>query len=387
MQPETKVGRAEAARWSGALDLLRLLRTEPGITRTEAARVLQLTSGSATEICARLRALGLLSERPARPGGRGRPTFTLHAHPEGPLAVAVDLRHAEWCVAVGDLEGRLSDVRTEAHRDRSPEAVLAAIGGAVKRLSRRYGPRVRAVSVSVIATVQHHRIAQASGLGWEDVEVAPLIPGVLQLTGNNANLAGLAEARRVHPDKTLLFLTVEAGVGGVFVDRGRAITGATGAGGEFGHLPFGDPSVTCGCGAQGCWETAVDGRFLARRLGRAEPDDPGAFLASVLAEDSPESQAAVKESAAAFGRGTAGLVNALDPEIIAIGGAAPDLRRTTGPVLDEAYGAALMHFRRSDPPELQRATLGEDAALLGAADAAFDEILTEYGLNTWSDSH
>ena len=67
------MSRVAVARWQGALDLLRLVRREPGITRAAAAQALRLSSGSATEIAARLRDLRLLDERPAASGGRGRP--------------------------------------------------------------------------------------------------------------------------------------------------------------------------------------------------------------------------------------------------------------------------------------------------------------------------
>lgn len=376
-----KVGRAEAARWSGALDLLKLVRAQPGITRAEAARALRVGSGTATEISARLRALDLIAERPAPPSGRGRPTSTLHAHPDGPLAAVVDLRYADWHVAVADLEGGLADTATGRHASKRPERVFADIRDAVGALAERHGGRVQAVSISATGTVRRNSIVQSSVLGWREVEVEPLLPGVPQVIGNNATLAGLAEARSSHPDKSILFITIEVGIGGVFVDAGRAVTGATGAGGEFGHVPFGDPAVPCPCGAHGCWDVAVDGRAAARLLGEPEPDDPRAYLIERLAD--PEAFAAVAECASVLGRGVAGLVNALDPEAVCFGGLAPELRRAAPESFEEAYASGLMGFHREDPPPLLPSALGPDAPLLGAAEAAFDMILTEQGIAAW----
>jgi predicted NBD/HSP70 family sugar kinase len=378
-----KVGRAEAARWSGALDLLKLVRAQPGVTRAEAARALRVGSGTATEISARLRALDLIAERPAPPSGRGRPTSTLHAHPDGPLAAVVDLRHADWRVAVADLEGGLADTTTGRHASRRPERVFADIRAAVAALADRHGGRVRAVSVATAGTVRRSTIVQASVLGWRDVEVEPLLPGVPQALGNDATLAGLAEARLSHPGKSVLYLTIEVGIGGIFVDDDRAITGATGAGGEFGHVPFGDPAVPCPCGARGCWDVAVDGRAAARLLGQEEPEDPRAFLMEALVD--PNARVAVAECAAVLGRGAAGLVNALDPEVVCLGGLAPELRRVAEESFAESYGAGLMGFRREEPPPLMPSALGPDAPLLGAAEAAFDMILTENGIASWTE--
>lgn len=384
MQARNKVGRAEAARWLGALEMLRLVRSRPGLTRTEASRALGIASGTATEICARLRDQELLSERPAPPAGRGRPTTTLHAHPNGPLAAVVDIRHADWRVAAADLEGRLSDPVTGRHRDRRPEAVIPDLRAAVAELARRHGPRLRVVAISVTATVRHSRIAQASGMGWSDVEIGPMLEGVPQTVSNDANLAGLAEARRAHPGKTVLYLMIEAGIGGVLVDRGRAVTGATGAGGEFGHLPFGERTLRCPCGALGCWDLTVDGRALARHLGAPPPSDPRTYAKAVLDRTDAAARAAVEHAAENLGRGIAGLVNALDPQVVTLGGLAVPLRGAAPGAFAEAFVDGLMTFRRATPPPLRAAALGDDAALHGAAATALDAVLTEESLSTWA---
>src|SRR5262245_53580845 len=83
-------------RWSRALDALAVLGGAPGITRAALAQRAGLSSGSATEVTARLRDLSLLQESPAPVTGRGRPTTLLGAHPRGPLVLAVDLRHEDW---------------------------------------------------------------------------------------------------------------------------------------------------------------------------------------------------------------------------------------------------------------------------------------------------
>ncbi|MEV3936903.1 ROK family transcriptional regulator [Glycomyces sp. NPDC049804] len=378
-----KIGRAEAARWSGALDLLHLVRSRPGVTRAEAAREMRVGSGTATEIAARLRALDLLAEAPAPPTGRGRPTTVLHAHPDGPLAAVVDVRYADWTVAIADLEGTLVESTTGRHASKRPDRVFADLREAAGNLADRYGGRVRAVSMSATGTVRRSGIVQSSVLGWRDVEVEPLLPGVPQALGNDATLAGLAEARLSHPGRSVLYLTIEVGIGGIFVDQGHAVTGATGAGGEFGHAPLGDPAVACPCGASGCWDVAVDGRAVARLKGEAEPDDPRAYLIEALVD--PASRAAVEECAAVLGRGTAGLVNILDPELVCFGGLAPELRRAVPDVFGGAYRAGLMGFRRDDPPPVVPSVLGPNAPLLGAAEAAWDMILTEAGIAAWTE--
>ncbi|MBC6464364.1 ROK family transcriptional regulator [Actinomadura alba] len=372
--------------------MLRHVHAHPEVTRAELTRALGLSSGSATEITARLKALRLVDEVSAPPtGGRGRPSPALTAHPEGPLVCAVDVGHERWRVVTVELGGALLDESTGRHRDRDSGAVLAVLRRRIAEARERHGHRLRAVAVAVAGTVQGTRIVQASTLRWRDVTLDGLCPdpSIPLLAGNDASLAGLAEARRGAGAgvKALLHLTVEVGIGGVLVMDGRMMTGATDAGGEFGHLPFGDPRRRCPCGAHGCWDLEVDGRAMARALGRPAPHDPRADADVILAEAAsgdPASRAAVGTAATALGRGVAGLVNALDPALVTLSGLGCGLIETAPEELGSAYLGGLMSFRHDDPPPLLASTLRGDGTIIGGAEVGFDAILTDEGLESWS---
>ncbi|MDL4813427.1 ROK family transcriptional regulator [Actinomadura opuntiae] len=385
--------RARDARWRGALAVLDEMRRDPGATRVAVARRLGLSTGSATEITARLRDLALLAEAPAAAAGRGRPTTALVPHPDGPLVIAVDLRHEDWRCAVAALDGRPEIAETGTHRSRDPGHVIDAVAAAVGRLHRRHGARVRAVSVAVAATVQRGRVVQSSVLGWDAVDLTALAapaadPRVPLLIGNDATLAGLAEARQgaAAGAATVLHVTVEVGVGGTLVVDGLPVDGATGAGGEFGHLPFGDPGLRCPCGASGCWDLVTDGRAIARHLGDPPPRDPRTYADRALARApaDPAVRTAVARTATGLARGVAGLINALDPGVVTLGGLAESLRAAAEPEFAAALTGGLMRFRRPDPPPVVAAALGRDGALHGAVVTALDHVLTEDGLAAWA---
>ena len=178
----------------------------------------------------------------------------------------------------------------------------------------------------------------------------------------------------------MLYLAVEVGIGGVLVVDGQPLTGAQGESGEFGHVPFGSPELRCPCGATGCWDLEVDGRALARV---ARGGGRRRILVASRARACrrrrrapPEESAAVAVVAGALGRGTGALVNALDPELVVYGGLAPDIHRVARPTLEAAFHEALMAHRRRRPPSIAASALGEDASLLGAAEQAFDLVLT-----------
>ena len=385
---------AHALRVQGLLAVLRHVHANPGTTRADLSRALALRSSSAAEITARLKALHLVTETAAPQSGargRGRPSPVLAAHPAGPLVCAVDVSHERWRVAAVQLGGATIDERGGRHRRRAADAVFGTVREQIAAMHDRYGERIRAVSVAVPATVQGDRVVQASNLGWRDVSLDPLRPhpSLPLLVGNDASLGGVAEARRgaaAHAG-VVLHLTVEVGVGGVLVAGGQAVTGATGAGGEFGHLPFGDPARRCPCGARGCWDLEVDGRAMARTLARRAPRNPRSAGERILADAAggdPAAAAAVRTATAAFGRGVAALVNALDPDLVTISGLAIGLAGQAPATLDRAYHDALMRFRRRDPPPLVASALGGDGILTGAAEVAFDTVLSDHGLRAWT---
>lgn len=389
----TSLGQAPAARrdarWQGALDVLGQVRAEPGITRVEAARRLGLGSGSATEILARLRALELVDEVPAPVVGRGRPTTRLVPHPRGPLVAAVEVRFDQWRCAVAGLDGQPETVLVQRHEG-DGEDVVARIAHTVEDLRRRHGSRLRAVSLAMAGVVRDGRLVQAAPLHWREVELSRVLPrsDLPLVVGNDATLAGLAEARGGAGvgAGTVLHLTVEVGLGGVLVVGGLPVAGSRGTGGEYGHLPFGDRARSCPCGARGCWELEVDGRALARHLDAPPPRDPRAYALSVLerAPTDPRAAEAARRVSVALAEGIAGLVNAQDPDVVTLGGIAAPIMRAAQAEFDAAYLEGLMEFRRRQPVPLRAAALGDDAALGGAAAAGLDAVLTEDGLAAWA---
>ncbi|MFF5264728.1 ROK family protein [Actinomadura viridis] len=391
MQQRTAAHRVHTLRRQGVLAMLRHVHDHPAATRADAARALGLSSGSAAEISARLKALRLAEEAaPPQTGGRGRPSPVLTAHPLGPLVCAVSIGHEEWRMYTVEIGGRVVAEDSGRNPDGGARPVLDVLRGRIAAAHREHGPRLRAVSVAVAGTVRRTTIVQASGMGWYGIDLEPLRPatGTPLLVGNDASMAGLAEARRGAGAgaRVSLHLTVEVGVGGILIVDGAPVDGATGAGGEFGHMPFGDPALDCPCGARGCWDLAVDGRAMARALGRPEPRDPRSEAGRILASAGGDqaARAAAGAAAGALGRGVGALVNALDPELVTLSGLAADLVATAPEELNGAYTAALMRFRRADPPPLLPSALGGRGPLLGAAEAAFDTLLSDAGLEAWS---
>ncbi|MEV6600555.1 ROK family protein [Actinoplanes sp. NPDC051346] len=366
-----------------ATELLRVVHARPGVTRADAARLIGVGTGATTELVGRLGQAELLAEGPAAPSGaRGRPTTALIPHPRGPLIAAASITHEAWRADVVELGGGILATVGEALNGRGGNEVVAAIGTAVAELRRRFAGRIRGIGIAVPGTVSRDLMLDASNLGWHDVDLAAAWPGAdLFVAGNDATLAASAESHRgvAVGASVALHLRIEAGLGGAVVNGGQVLVGALGAAGEFGHMPFGDSAVACPCGARGCWGTAVAGSALARLLGHEQPRDPVSYARRVIAAPGAESAAATATVAAALGRGIAGLVNGLDPDLVTLGGLGVDLLAAAPDRIEEAYRAGLMGFRRAAPPPVLAAALGDDGPLAGAAEEAWTALLANLG--------
>ncbi|MFB9620714.1 ROK family transcriptional regulator [Brooklawnia cerclae] len=393
--------RAARQRWSTASELLRLVHAEPGITRTQASDRLRLSSGASTELIERLRDARLLSEERAEASGRGRPTTLLAANPQGPLVVVVDLNTPRWRVLIADLTGNQKVVGAGDYGDREPAAFLSEIADIVATTQAGAPRRVRAVVAVVAGLVSGTELLQFTIRGWNDVDLGILTsripdPSHVQLiVGNDATLSGLAEARTgaARSARVALHILIAVGLGGTILVDGQPVTGAHGAAGEFGHLPFGDPTVPCPCGAYGCWDLMIDGRALARNRGDEPPSDPIAYAQHLLdavrsgTSTSPRDKRAVDAVARALGAGIAGLVNIHDPEIVTIGGLATGIRAAAPAAFDDAYERGLMAFHRRLPPPIRDSVHQADGPVRGAIALAIDEITTPSALAAWEASN
>ncbi|WP_432535557.1 ROK family protein [Kineococcus arenarius] len=362
-------------------ELLRLAHERPDLTRAEAARALGTGTGTTADLVARLAGAHLLDERPAAPGGRGRPTRHLVPHPTGPLVIGVVVRHEDWRAAAVELGGALVAGEHGTRDGCDGATVLRAVRAATGRLRRRWPGRVRGLGVAVPGLVHDGHVLDAPILGWRDLDLRAALAadGEAFVAGNDATLAAVGEARRgaatgaaVH-----LHLHVDAGLGGAVTTGGRPLEGAHGLAGEFGHVPFGDPAVRCPCGARGCWGTTLDGSAFARALGEVPPRDPVSYAQRALDRAAGGDEDALRAARAvgtALGRGTGGLVNALDADLVTLGGLAARLLQV---VPDQVRGACedgLVRFRRSPPPPLVAAALGDEGPLTGAAELVWSQL-------------
>lgn len=225
-------------------------------------------------------------------------------------------------------------------------------------------------------------IFKAVNLGWDVMNISEILGDLVQLpvkAGNDANVAALGEmwCGGGKGYKNMVLVTLGTGVGGGIIINGNILTGATGAGGEIGHIHIVDGEAdTCGCGNHGCLEQYASAtgivRLATRRLA-ADADASvlrsGEITAKAVFDAVKEGDKVACEIAEQFGlylgKGLAAIACVVNPEAFVIGGGVSK----AGDILCEyvAKNYTEYVFQGCRKVDFKLATLGNDAGIYGAA--------------------
>ncbi len=225
--------------------------------------------------------------------------------------------------------------------------------------------------------------------GWDGFELRHAIESSLGTTvhiESDANLAALAEqklgAGKTHDINSLCVLTLGTGVGSGLILRGRIWHGATGMGGEAGHIIVQDKAgAPCGCGGYGCLEQYASApgvlRMARERMSEAAP--VGAHDVALLARSGDPRAVSVYEAVGhALAIALTSMVNTLNLPMYLLGGGVSEAWDLFAPTMFRDLHERSYVYRLTEPEILApltlehkktyvlRAQLGPTAGLLGA---------------------
>lgn len=195
---------------------------------------------------------------------------------------------------------------------------------------------------------------------------------------NDADAHLYAEARRgaARGASHALMVAVGTGVGASVLLGGRIHHGAHHVAGEIGHLPVpGAEGLRCPCGRTGHLEAIASGVGMVehhRALGGTEDVRDARELERRALSGDELALRAFTDAAAALGRGLAGVVTVLDPELVVLGGGLIHAGPLWWETVEGTMRGELIPPLRQIP--LRRAETGRYGAIIGAATAVLDEI-------------
>jgi predicted NBD/HSP70 family sugar kinase len=392
MMGRDEVGqRSETVRRANLSAIVRELHVHGPLSRSDLVARTGLTRSAIRGLIGELATADLVSEERAVPlGTPGRPSPLVHLNPDAAVVLALEIAVDSLAAALVGLGGEVFELlRVERPRGHSTVddivADLAELAGTIQ--GRHPTSELIGIGVTVVGLVRRTdgQVAMAPNLGWRDVPLVDVLAAALDTSepiwiANDAELGALAEVRRgaAVGESDILYISGEVGVGGGAIVDGRPLLGAAGYAGEVGHIPVNPNGTACRCGSVGCWETEVGEGALLRRAGHPPGGGPDAVEA-VIAEardGSPAALSAFDDVGHWLGIGLAGLINILNPRLVLLGGRFgrihPFVATTLEGELDRRVLPAPRRLVRVVPT-----ALGVDAPLLGAAELAFEPLLTD----------
>ena len=191
---------------------------------------------------------------------------------------------------------------------------------------------------------------------------------------NDANCAALGEAYAGcgNGAKDFVAVTLGTGVG----------SGVNYAGGECGHMVIVVDGEQCSCGRKGCWEAYASATALIRQTKKAMEEYPDSLMHKLAKEEGKVSGRTafdamrlgdiagikvVDDYIKYVACGLINIVNALQPEIICIGGGICNEGETLMKPLRRFVQSERYSIHSKIQTKIVKAELGNDAGVIGAA--------------------
>ena len=283
---------------------------------------------------------------------------------------------------------------TKTNIPRPAEEIFADIVKCAKEAVAKAGVEMSEVASIGIGTPgscdkKNGVILYANNLYFDNVPAAELVnkelPGIPVYIENDANCAALGEALAGSGKgkKSFIAVTLGTGVGSGIVLDGQILTGCNDAGGELGHMVIKFDGEPCNCGRIGCWERYASATALVNQTKAAMLEHKDSVMWQLASGDVNNAGGRTAFDAMRIGDkwgsevvdnyiryiavGTTNIVNIFQPEMICFGGGICNEGETLLAPIREHVARERYSKKQEIQTEICRATLGNDAGIIGAA--------------------
>ena len=266
---------------------------------------------------------------------------------------------------------------------------IARLAREVVEVGGRAPNEIKAVGVGLPGHVDNEKgvVVRTPNMSFHNTEFRKLFQeewDIPVFLSNDANCAAVGEyiAGAAKGCDPAVVVTIGTGLGGGLISQGKLFTGFAGSGMEVGHMIVQPNGVLCGCGNRGCWEQYGSATALIRLTQQEMERNPDTVMWELCEHDRNKVEGRTAFAAArlddagakkvlsvylqGLSVGIINLINVLQPEIICLGGGISNAEDDL--LLDPLRALVSMgSFDKTVPTRLERASLGNDAGVVGAA--------------------
>ncbi len=294
-------------------------------------------------------------------------------------SIGVDLGGTNLRAAAVDRSGKILEKHAQStDMTRGRDEVIDDIVSGINTVRQKIGSNSRLAGVGIgvpgFILIKKGYVTNSNNLPVlenfplrDEIERRLGAPIILE---NDANAAALGE-KWMGAGKdvdNLVLLTLGTGIGGGIISDGRVLHGEVGMAAELGHITIDPSGNPCGCGNYGCLEKIASATAVEAM---SDLMSVGVHLTSLQvyekAVDGDEKAKMIfRQMGWALGVGIANLINIFNyPLYLLSGGMLPAWDMFAPPMLEEIRKRSFTF--RNTQTRVERATLGNQAGLIGAA--------------------
>jgi glucokinase-like ROK family protein len=370
--------------------VLDLFRQNKAISRTQIARMLNMSVPTAMRIVEELIAMNMVHAIGLGQESRvGRPRSLFEFNGSSSIVIGIDLGGTKMLGAISDLTG---NVQKEIRIPSSPLGAKENLNQLVNLIEqlmespRPEGQKVLGIGIGApgITLAEEGIVTWAPSLGWRDFPLARFLKERFNIpifVENDVNLAALGELSfgAGIGVKNLVCIAIGTGIGSGIIVGGILYRGTNQAAGEIGYMVPGIKYLNRRYEGFGALESLASGKGIAERAQiYLQKNKNGQYFADLSAEDvfriartdEPWAKQIVDETLNYLALAIANIACLLNPEMIILGGG-------VGRSADLLIEPILKRIEGVIPyvPRLVASPLENRAALLGAITLVLNYIL------------
>jgi glucokinase-like ROK family protein len=377
------------------------LRENGPVSRAALAELSGLNKTTVSSLVQELIGQRFVEEFGLNSAGAGRPAMLLRLNPAAGYIVAAEVGVDFLSVICTNFAAEITWRHREATgRELDQRAIvdrmLTLLSEANRSTSTADGPLLGiAVGVPGLVDQETGCVLFAPNLGWTGVPLRSVLHERFDAPAyvdNEANLAALGECYfgSARGYDNVLFLSLGIGLGGGIVKEGKLYRGGSGLCGEFGHMTMDPDGLPCSCGNRGCWETQVSPAAVLRyvrqavmhgqtsRLPVGDSKNPELLTLALVLDAARMKDAAAAQALAEVGRrlgiGVASLVNALNPDLVILGGRLSSAGEFLLPAVEAELRKRALRWN-AEATQVVLASYGVDACVMGGVAAVTQAVL------------
>ena len=208
--------------------------------------------------------------------------------------------------------------------------------------------------------------------GWKKVPLRKILKYKLGLpvyVDNDVKVMALAEYKLGAAKKfnNVICITLGTGIGGALLTEGRLYRGSGNAAGELGHIPINENGPKCNCGGRACIEAYIGNRRILAKAKKVWGRKISLEELTRLARRGNRPAGKIwRDAGTKLGIALTGVVNFFNPDCIVAGGGVANAGNVLFDWVKKTIKERAM-APQADEVKIVRATLGENAGMIGAA--------------------